>query len=425
MKTPMTKIGKRLVSLLLTAVMLVTVWQVPVQAETTEQQIKAQGASPANPVHHGTKKDDGTHTTDRRYVYFSSYSQTEVTRHLDKDYMKAYYEILDMFYYKIRAGWNEDDDVSYLWKWGYRPKTLSEAGYCFKDLDGNGIPELMVSSPETDEMFWDLYTYIDGKVVHLVSSGERYRYYLCRDNTIYYESSGGASLSSSAIYHFDSKRRSLVLNEVVRYDSGTWYYGTETCSDGDYGYNENKMTIITDEKAMEIENKFMDKVVSLDLTLFDTYTPNEEGKQKKSIAVFTTEKSMGIKTGKSMWMGFGLLDENSGLLDDKWKKMSVVVSDPTVIALSDYTETEYGYSLEVIGKKQGATNITITDTESGISTIVTAFVQDDYVNTYSYAINDIASFYPNNNFEKNIETEHEKMFTEQGIKIKACIAKLK
>lgn len=28
-------------------------------------------------------------------------------------------------------------------------------------------------------------------------------------------------------------------------------------------------------------------------------------------------------------------------------------------------------------------------------------------------------------FEKNIETEHEKMFTEEGIKIKACIAKLK
>ena len=27
-------------------------------------------------------------------------------------------------------------------------------------------------------------------------------------------------------------------------------------------------------------------------------------------------------------------------------------------------------------------------------------------------------------FEKNIETEHEKMFTEQGIKIKALIAKI-
>ena len=28
-------------------------------------------------------------------------------------------------------------------------------------------------------------------------------------------------------------------------------------------------------------------------------------------------------------------------------------------------------------------------------------------------------------FEENIETEHEKMFSEQGIKIKACIAKLR
>ena len=28
-------------------------------------------------------------------------------------------------------------------------------------------------------------------------------------------------------------------------------------------------------------------------------------------------------------------------------------------------------------------------------------------------------------FENNIETEHEKMFSEKGIKIKACIARLK
>lgn len=79
MKTPKTKTRKRLVSLLLTAVMLVMVWQVPVQAKTAEQQIKAQGASPANPVHHCTKKNDGTDTTDWSYVYFGSYPQTEVT----------------------------------------------------------------------------------------------------------------------------------------------------------------------------------------------------------------------------------------------------------------------------------------------------------------------------------------------------------
>lgn len=35
--------------------------------------------SPANPVHHCTKEDDGTDTTDWSYVYFGSYPQTEVT----------------------------------------------------------------------------------------------------------------------------------------------------------------------------------------------------------------------------------------------------------------------------------------------------------------------------------------------------------
>lgn len=208
-----------------------------------------------------------------------------------KEYMKAYYEILDMFYYKIGAGWGEDitEDVSYLWQWGYGPQTLSEAGYCFKDLDGNGVPELLLSSPAEgtfgNGMFWDLYTYIDGKVIHLAKSGERYRYYLCGDNTINYESSGGASLSSSAIYHLDSKRKSLVLDEVVKYDNGTWYYGTEECSDSYYGYNENKMTIITPEKAIEIENRFTDKTVSLDLTLLDTYTPKGTSEKPDDFAL--------------------------------------------------------------------------------------------------------------------------------------------
>ncbi|MCI9175802.1 MAG: hypothetical protein HFH49_12830 [Lachnospiraceae bacterium] len=35
--------------------------------------------SPANPVHHCTKRDDGSDTTDWSYVYFGSYPQTEVT----------------------------------------------------------------------------------------------------------------------------------------------------------------------------------------------------------------------------------------------------------------------------------------------------------------------------------------------------------
>ena len=38
------------------------------------------GTLPLNPVHHCTKRDDGTDATEWSYVYFGSYPQTEVTR---------------------------------------------------------------------------------------------------------------------------------------------------------------------------------------------------------------------------------------------------------------------------------------------------------------------------------------------------------
>ena len=44
-----------------------------------ESTIKADSTSPSNPVHHCTKKDDGTDYTDWSYVYFGSYPQSEVT----------------------------------------------------------------------------------------------------------------------------------------------------------------------------------------------------------------------------------------------------------------------------------------------------------------------------------------------------------
>ncbi|MBO5523771.1 MAG: hypothetical protein J5986_08885, partial [Roseburia sp.] len=44
-----------------------------------EPAIKADSTSPVNPVHHCTKKNDGTDYTDWSYVYFGSYPQPEVT----------------------------------------------------------------------------------------------------------------------------------------------------------------------------------------------------------------------------------------------------------------------------------------------------------------------------------------------------------
>lgn len=108
-----------------------------------------------------------------------------------------------------------------------------------------------------------------------------------------------------------------------------------------------------------------------------------------TIAVFTTEKSLSVQTNKSMWLAFGLMEK--GELNGNWEKMSITVSDPTIIELSEYEETEYGYSIEVIGKKQGTTNITITDTKSGANTSCIVNVYDNYTKSYTYNITGIAT----------------------------------
>lgn len=69
---------KRFLSLMLIAAMFVAMPESLVKAETAEQQT-TEREMPKNPVHHCTKENDGTDTTDWSYVYFGSYPQTKVT----------------------------------------------------------------------------------------------------------------------------------------------------------------------------------------------------------------------------------------------------------------------------------------------------------------------------------------------------------
>ena len=84
--------------------------------------------------------------------------------------------------------------------------------------------------------------------------------------------------------------------------------------------------------------------------------------------------------------------------------MSIVVSDPTIVSLDDYKETDYGYAIDVTGLKEGSTNLTITDTETGLNTSIVVSVFDEYTETYSYSIDGIATFHPNNSWEDHLNT---------------------
>lgn len=194
----------------------------------------------------------------------------------------AYSDILDRFYYQILGGWNQTEDISYMFSWDYTSvHSLSDAGYMLTDLNGDGMEELLVSPAvdAADGLIYDLYACVNGEVVHAASSGERYRYNYCKDGTIYYEGSSGAGNSTFAGNEV-TEDGTLRLKEVVRYDESQdkekpWFYSTDSlCYDGKNGFDYSRMSGISEEEAQGIIDSY--EVSPLELTLFDGYTPKED-----------------------------------------------------------------------------------------------------------------------------------------------------
>lgn len=212
----------------------------------------------------------------------------------------------------------------------------------------------------------------------------------------------GEDINSLLVY--TSKDGNIASLDITSSNPNVVEIGAIQIGVGDYitSENEHKATVPLKLKAEGTSTITITSPEGISESIIMTVSKKPE--VKKSIAVFTTEKSLSVKTGENMWLAFGLMNEDTELVEEAWEKMAITVSDPTVVALSDYEETEYGYSLEVIGKKEGSTNLTITDTSSGTSTVITVTVYDNYIRTYSYAIDDIEEFYPNNKYEKDIKT---------------------
>ena len=111
------------------------------------------------------------------------------------------------------------------------------------------------------------------------------------------------------------------------------------------------------------------------------------------IAVYTTEKSLTVQVGDSMYLAFS--NFSNGTLQDTWEQMALTVSDASVISLSDYIKTDMGYTVFVKGLKPGRSYITVTDTDTGKSTILPITVRDKYTKTYTYSLKNMKSYMSN------------------------------
>lgn len=236
----------------------------------------------------------GTQDYDTPKVYYVNLNNYEISDNLsptegtqaEKESYSSYQDILDIFYRGISNHWADYDyyhsdvsselGISYMW-YMHPDISLSNAGYALMDLDGNGVLELLVSRISEswgakEGMIYDLYTLQGGKVIHLASSGERDRYYLCENYLIANEGSGGAGYSEYSFYTVTHNKDSLVLKEKIVYDGWEdderpWFYGTTKVA------TKNELVSIGENDAWQIINSY--EHLPFELVLFDSYTPGQ------------------------------------------------------------------------------------------------------------------------------------------------------
>lgn len=87
--------------------------------------------------------------------------------------------------------------------------------YEFYDIDKNGVDELLLMDGDGNTIL-DLYTVINGELILVADSAERWSHQLNDDNTIRYSGSGGADESYEAVYV-------LVNGELQVFDNHDYY----------------------------------------------------------------------------------------------------------------------------------------------------------------------------------------------------------
>ena len=153
--------------------------------------------------------------------------------------------------------------VSYLWNppWG-NPVSLNNAGYLIKDINNDGVKELIVAPLKNDykdyTLIYDMYTVKNNKIVHLFAGGEKDLFSLDEKMNIFNFGFGGANYNG--LTKMQIKKGTLVEDENWIQEGNNYYYCKGNChivTEGEYGkeysYDYSKLDSIS--KA-EFDRKF-------------------------------------------------------------------------------------------------------------------------------------------------------------------------
>lgn len=176
--------------------------------------------------------------------------------------------------------------------------SIWEYGYALMDLNGDGIDELIITD---GSLIYDLYLLMeDGSAGHVISAGERARYYLCEGNIIGYRGSGGAANTVMEFFRV-LPSGDFQYELKLEFDEGTWYtykeYGKETPGGVD---------VVSEEQAQNLINGYAPAEI-----VYQSFLRPEQGKELKYPRTYAQ-------------MLRELIEENAGVLD-----MAVAYGDVT------------------------------------------------------------------------------------------------
>ena len=110
----------------------------------------------------------------------------------------------------------DPDSASFVWSRHKEDFSYYDAGYLLRDLNQDGIPELImtISQWAEDGTGVDLYTIRDGKIAHLSTSGERYWFMIREDGAVIEDGSGGALLHITDVYVIDGSQEMKLVQTL-------------------------------------------------------------------------------------------------------------------------------------------------------------------------------------------------------------------
>ena len=197
----------------------------------------------------------------------TAYAQDSEIEPIYQDLIGEIYHIMDG---QPSGNLEVEEDYTVVVAWLTGQPASRNIGYTLKDVDGNGVRELLIGEnwgdSEAGTVLYDMYTIRDGELLHVFSGWDRNRYYLLTNGNFINQGSSGAMQSSEAYYIY-AKGDMIFIRSVI-YDAtmepeGPWFISYEVPYIMDV---EPSWTEISESEANTLNSQFT--AVHLELTPF-------------------------------------------------------------------------------------------------------------------------------------------------------------